>query len=63
LLDFTEGRLWIGARRFLLDSDYARISRLLQAQLRADEQALAETKASLRRMEEALMRRLWQLGQ
>ena len=61
LLDFTGGRLWIGARRFLLDNDYARISRLLQAQLRVEEQALSETKTSLRRMEEALLRRLWQL--
>ena len=63
LLDFSGARLWIGARRFLLDSDYARISRLLREQLQAEEQALAETKTSLRRMEEALLRRLWQLGQ
>jgi F-type H+-transporting ATPase subunit epsilon len=56
---FVQGHLWIGARRFLLDSDYARISRLLQEQLQAEEQALAETKTSLRRMEEALLRRLW----
>jgi F-type H+-transporting ATPase subunit epsilon len=61
LLNFSGNRLWISARRFLVDSDYSRISRLLQEQLRAEEQALSETKTSLRRMEEALLRRLWQL--
>jgi F-type H+-transporting ATPase subunit epsilon len=63
VLTFTAGLLWIGTRRFLLDSDYTRVSRLLQEQLLAEEQALLETKTSLRRMEEELLRRLWQLGQ
>jgi F-type H+-transporting ATPase subunit epsilon len=61
LLYFAEGRLWIGARRFLLDRDYVRISRLLREQLHTEEQALTETKASLRRMEEELLRRLWRV--
>jgi F-type H+-transporting ATPase subunit epsilon len=63
LLEFAGNRLWIGTRRFIVDSDYSRISRLLQDQLRAEERAMAETKTSLRRMEEALLRRLWQLGE
>jgi len=62
VLYFSAGRLWIGTRRYLLDSDYMRISSLLQEQLLAEEQALHETKVSLRRMEEELLRRLWQLG-
>lgn len=61
LLYFAQGRLWIGTRRFLLDSDYTHISRLLREQLREEERALSDTKASLRRMEEELLRRLWQL--
>ena len=61
LLDFSRAGLWIGTRRFLLDRDYARINRLLREQLQAEEQALHDTKASLRRMEEELLRRLWQL--
>ncbi len=60
---FVDQRLWIGTRHYLLDNDYARISRLLREQLRAEEQALHSTKESLRRMEEELLRRLWQLGQ
>lgn len=63
VLYFDADRLWIGTRRFLLDSDYTRVSALLQEQLLAEEQALHETKTSLRRMEEELLRRLWQLGQ
>ena len=63
LLYFADGRLWIGTRRFLLDADYTRISGLLQEQLREEEQQLQDTKFSLRRMEEELLRRLWQLDQ
>lgn len=63
VLYFADQRLWIGTRRYLLDNDYGRISRLLDEQLRAEEQALHGTKVSLRRMEEELLRRLWQLGQ
>jgi F-type H+-transporting ATPase subunit epsilon len=59
---FHADRLWIGTRRFVLDHDYARISRLLQEQLLAEEQVLQKTRSSLRRMEEELMRKLWQLG-
>lgn len=63
VLYFAEQRLWIGARRFLLDHDYERISGLLREQLLVEEQVLQSTKLSLRRMEEELMQRLWQLGQ
>jgi F-type H+-transporting ATPase subunit epsilon len=63
LLLFAEQRLWLGTRRYLLDRDYGRISRLLNEQLLAEEEALRNTKDSLRRMEDALLRRLWQFGQ
>jgi F-type H+-transporting ATPase subunit epsilon len=62
VLYFEANRLWIGTRRFLLDDDYNRISRLLREQLLTEERALEDTKTSLRRMEEELLRRLWQLG-
>jgi F-type H+-transporting ATPase subunit epsilon len=63
VLYFSGQRLWIGTRRYLLDSDYTRVSALLRDQLLAEEQTLHDTKSSLRRMEEELLRRLWQLGQ
>ena len=61
-LYFHANRLWIGTRRFVLDHDYVRISRLLREQLLAEEQALQKTRSSLRQMEEELLRKLWQLG-
>ena len=61
-LYFHANRLWIGTRRFVLDHDYVRISRLLREQLLAEEQALKKTRSSLRQMEEELLRKLWQLG-
>jgi len=63
VLYFEADRLWIGTRRFLIDTDYTRVSRLLKEQLLTEEQALHATKVSLRRMEEELLRRLWQLGE
>ena len=63
VLEFAADRLWLGARRFLLDEDYTRICRLLSEQLADEERSLHDTKVSLRRMEEELLRRLWQLGE
>ena len=63
VLYFNEQHLWIGTRRYLLDSDYERINGLLREQLLAEEQTLQATKLSLQRMEEELLHRLWQLGQ
>jgi F-type H+-transporting ATPase subunit epsilon len=49
-------------RRYLLDSDYDRVSRALDEQLAAEERNLGTLKDSLRQLEEELFRRLWQLG-
>jgi F-type H+-transporting ATPase subunit epsilon len=62
-LYFESDRLWLGTRRYLLDDDYGRISTLLREQLRREEQETEQTRASLRRMEEELLRKLWQMGQ
>lgn len=63
VLYFESDRLWIGTRHFLVDTDYHRVSELLKQQMASEEQALHDTKLSLRRMEEELLRRLWQLGE
>lgn len=60
LLYFVDNLLQVTTRRYLLDDDYQRISGRLQAELLAEEQALHDTRASLRQMEEELLRRLWQ---
>ena len=61
LLYFRDNILSISTRRFLLDSDYTRISTALSEQLLADEDELRQIKQSLRRMEDAMFRRLWEM--
>lgn len=62
LLYFHDNQLTLSTRHFLLDDDYAAISAALQQQLLAEEEQLHTTKASLHRMEEAVLRRMWRLG-
>lgn len=62
LLYFVDNHLKIFTRRFFIHEDYGEISRQLQQQLLAEEQNLAETRESLARMEDAMLRRLWELG-
>jgi F-type H+-transporting ATPase subunit epsilon len=61
LLYFVNDELSISTRRYLLDDDYERISAALQEQLLAEEEGLRATKESLHRMEEELLRRMWEL--
>ena len=62
LLYFCDNQLTLSTRHFLLDDDYAAISAALQQQLLAEEEELHTTKASLHRMEEEVLRRMWRLG-
>ena len=61
LLYFVNDELSISTRRYLLDEDYGRISAALQEQLLAEEEDLRIMKESLHRMEEELLRRLWEM--
>jgi F-type H+-transporting ATPase subunit epsilon len=62
VLYFDANVLALYTRHYLRDADYTRISAALQEQLLAEEQRLQTTRDSLRRMEESLLRRLWELG-
>lgn len=62
VLYFHDDTLTLGTRRYLRDSNYLRISRALREQLLAEEEKLKATRDSLRRMEEALLKRLWESG-
>jgi F-type H+-transporting ATPase subunit epsilon len=62
VLYFNANVLALYTRRYLRDADYTRISAALQEQLLGEEQRLQTTRDSLRRMEESLLRRLWELG-
>ncbi len=61
LLYFVGNEMRITTRRYLRDEDYGRISRLLEEEMTAEERNLSTMKESLRRMEQELMRRLWEL--
>jgi len=62
LVYFADNRLTLTTRRYVLDSDYERISQTLQNELLAEEQALRSVRNSLRALEENLLRRLWEAG-
>lgn len=60
VLYFADATLTLSTRRFLLGGDYTRISEELEQQLVAEEQALRTIKSSLHRMEEEILKRLWE---
>jgi len=62
VLYFRDNVLTLSTRRYLLDDDYMRISRALTQQLLAEEEQLHAMKTSLHHMEEAMLKRLWEMG-
>lgn len=59
ILYFSDNKLTISTRHYLLDNDYERICQLLQDQLLQEEESLQGTKESLQRMEQEMFKRLW----
>ena len=59
---FTNNVLTLSTRKYLLDTDYTRISQALQDELLAEEEKLQAMKQSLHRMEEEIYRRMWEMG-
>lgn len=62
VLRLAEDGMHYSARRYLRDSDLARVRVALREQLVAEENALREVRNSLRRLEEEMLKRLWKLG-
>ena len=62
LLYFIDNRLTITTRRYLIDSDYERISSALQDKFISEEEKLQTMKNSLHHMEEEMLRRMWEMG-
>lgn len=58
-----DNELFVCTRRYLRDTDYARISSALEEKIRIEERELLQMKESLKTMEETVLRRLWELGQ
>jgi F-type H+-transporting ATPase subunit epsilon len=55
---FNNNELTISTRHFLIDTDLERISASLGQQLIAEEENLHATRESLRRMEQAMLKRM-----
>lgn len=62
ILYFVDNDLQINTRRFLVDTDYQRISAGLLEQLLVEETELKRIKDSLGQLEQEMFRRLWQMG-
>lgn len=62
LLYFKRNTLFIATRRYVTDNDYQRVSAALTQEIVREEDALREIKTSLRRLEEDMLKRIWQLG-
>jgi F-type H+-transporting ATPase subunit epsilon len=62
LLYFHNNVLTLSTRRYLLGDDYMQISTALQEQLLAEEEKLHTIKESLHRMEEEVLKRMWEMG-
>lgn len=62
LLHFSDNRLWLTTRRYQRDTDYERITATLSSTLVAEEERMQAGRESLRRLEEAMLRRLWEMG-
>jgi F-type H+-transporting ATPase subunit epsilon len=58
---FVDGQLYLSTRRYLHGKDYEHLSIALRDELLAEEEALRETKLSVRRLEEEMFRRLWKV--
>ena len=63
VLYFVDNTLTLVSRHYLIDEDYERISSRLADELVAEEEQLHELRESLRQMEEAMLKRMWELGQ
>ena len=61
LVHFTDNCMSIATRRYLKDDNYERISQLLDEQMVLEEARWESVKESLRRLEEELFRRMWEI--
>ena len=62
VLHFVHPELSIATRRYIRSTSHAEVLRALDAELLREEESLREVRASVRRLDEELLRRLWELG-
>ena len=61
LLYFMDNQLTINTRRYHYDADYKRISSVLEKEMLAEEEKLHGVKESLRQLEQAMLKRMWNM--
>lgn len=61
VLYFADNVLSMVCRHYLIDEDYDRISKRLSKELLAEEEQLREVRQSLKNMEEALLKQIWEM--
>lgn len=61
VLYFADDMLSLVCRHCLIDEDYDRISERLSEELLAEEEQLREVRQRLKNMEEALLKRMWEM--
>ena len=62
LVYFADDQLILSTRRYFRDTDYGRISGQLMDRLAAEEKDLEAIQQSLQRLEEEMLKRLWEMG-
>ncbi|GAB5605767.1 F0F1 ATP synthase subunit epsilon [Sideroxyarcus sp. TK5] len=61
VLYFVDNDLYVNTRRYLHDPDYKRISAAWRDELQAEEEKLRTVTESLTRLEDEMLKRLWNL--
>ncbi len=59
---FARNELFVNTRRYVHDTDYRLVARAWREELMAEEERLRAVGASLKRLEDEMLKRLWQLG-
>lgn len=62
VLHFVHPELALATRHYIRSASYADVLRALDEELRREEESLQEVHASVRRLDEELLKRLWELG-
>ena len=61
VLYFNDNTLSISTRHYIVDSDHRQVRQLLENEIEQEEEQLHGLKQSLHRMEEAMLKRIWEM--
>lgn len=61
VLYFTDNTLTISSRHYIIDRDHRRVRELLEQEIQTEESQIHRLKDSLQHMEEAMLKRIWEM--